>query len=291
MTGFYNGPMEVCRIVARWSEYFQKLLNVPGDIDHEALDNIRQRIAKTILGEIANMAEMAKAIAGLEDDKAPGGDGISAEVWKHGGNTLFSRLHQLITNAWEVGYVPLTQKGARIVTIYKKGAQTDCGNYRGICLLSIAGKIFARILLNRLSTHITPEVVLEIQCGFRGNRSTMDMIFCLRQLQLNCIQQDRPLYMVFVDFTKVFDTVGRTGLWQLLRKYGCPEKCTTMIEALYNGIMANGSVAGEVSESFSVKHGVRQGCPQDFLDIPISNARRGIPRHGGWRLHIAQTGR
>ena len=46
------------------------------------------------------------------------------------------------------------------------------------------------------------------------------------------IEQDRPLYMVFVDFSKAFDTVGRTGLWQLLRKYGCPEKFTTMINAL-----------------------------------------------------------
>ena len=86
------------------------------------------------------------------------------------------------------------------------------------------------------------------------------MIFCLRQLQEKCIEQDRPLYMVFVDFSKAFDTVGRTGLWQLLRKYGCPEKFTTMIESLHTGMMANVSVGGEVSESFSVTNGVKQGC-------------------------------
>ena len=231
MKGFYNGLKEVWgpkkkgpvqlkladgmetfsdskRVVARWSEHFQKLLNVPGDIDHEALDNIPQRIIKTSLDEIPTMDEMAKAIAGLKDGKAPGGDGIPAEVWKHGGDNLFSRLHQLITNAWEVGSIPQAWKDASIVTIYKKGDRTDCGNYRGISLISIAGKIFARILLNRLSTHITPEVVPETQCGFRGNRSTVDLIFCLRQLQEKCIEQDRPLYMVFVDFSKAFDTVG-----------------------------------------------------------------------------------
>ena len=86
------------------------------------------------------------------------------------------------------------------------------------------------------------------------------MILCLRQLQETCIEQDRPLYMVFVDFSKAFDTVGRTGLWQLLRKYGCPEKFTTMIEALHTGMMANVSVEWEVSESFSVTNGVKQGC-------------------------------
>ena len=62
--------------------------------------------------------------------------------------------------------------------------------------------------------------------------------------------------MVFVDFSKALDTVGRTGLWQLLRKYGCPEKFTTMIDALHTGMMANVSVGGEVSESFSVTNGV-----------------------------------
>ena len=66
--------------------------------------------------------------------------------------------------------------------------------------------------------------------------------------------------MVFVDFSKAFKTVGKTGLWQLLGKYGCPEKFTTMIEALHTGMMANVSVGGEVSDSFSVTNGVKLGC-------------------------------
>ena len=155
-------------VVARWSEHFQNILNVPDDIDHKALDNIPQRIIKTRLDDIPTMDEMARAVAGLKYGKAPGGDGIPAEVWKHGGDNLFSGLHQLITNAWEGGSVPQAWKDASIVTIYKKGDRTDCRNCRGISLLSIAGKIFARILLNRLSTHITPEVVPKTQCGFRG---------------------------------------------------------------------------------------------------------------------------
>ena len=159
------------RVVARWSEHFQKLLNVPGDINHEALDNIPQRITKTSLKEIPTMAEMSRAIPGLEDGKAPGG-GIPAEVWNHRRDNLFSRLHQLITNACEVGSVPQARQDASIVTIYKKGYRTDCGGYRGISLLSTADKLF----LNRLSTHITPEVVQETQCGFRGNRNTVDWI-------------------------------------------------------------------------------------------------------------------
>ena len=165
---------------------------------------------------------------GLQDGKAPGGIGIPAEIWKHGGDNLFSRLHQLITNAWEVDSVPQAWKDASIVTIYKKGDRTDCGNYRGISLLSIAGKIFARILLNRLSTHITSEVVLETQCGFIGNWSTVDMIFCLRQLEEKCIEQDRPLTWYLSTSVRRSILLGGPGYGS--RKYGIPEKFTTMIE-------------------------------------------------------------
>ena len=65
--------------------------------------------------------------------------------------------------------------------------------------------------------------------------------------------------MVFVEFSKTFDSVGRTGLWQLLRKYGCPEKFTIMIEAQHTGMMANVGVGVEVSVLFSVTNGVTQG--------------------------------
>ena len=224
-------------VMARWSEYFQKLLNVPGDIEPEVMENIQKRSVNTALDEKPTMDEMVRAITGLKDGKAPGGDGIPAEVWKYGGANLSNRLHRWIIKVWEEGHVPQAWKDANIVTIYKKGERTECGNYRGISLLSAAGKIFARILL-----------------------STVDMIFCLRQLQEKCIEQDRHLYIVFVDFTKAFDTVGRTGLWQLLRKYGCPEKFTTMIESLHTGMMVNVRNGGEVSDTFAITNGVKQGC-------------------------------
>ena len=61
--------------------------------------------------------------------------------------TESNRLHRWIIKVWEEGHVPQSWKDANIVTIYKTGDRTECGNYRGISLLSAAGKIFARILL------------------------------------------------------------------------------------------------------------------------------------------------
>ena len=189
------------RVVANWSEHFQKLLYIHGDIDHEALDNIPHRTTKTSFDDIPTMDDMARAIAGLKDGKAPGGDGIPAEVWKYVTRDV-------------VGSVPQAWKDASIVTINKKGDRTHCVNYRGISFLFVADKIFARIFLNRLFTHITPVVVPETKYGFRRNRSTVDMIFRLRQLQERCTEQDQHVHVHgFVDFSKAFDTVGKTVLW------------------------------------------------------------------------------
>ena len=52
-----------------------------------------------------------------------------------------------------------------------------------IFLLTIAGKLFARVLLNRLIVPLELGLLPESQCGFRGGRGTVDTIFAARQLQ------------------------------------------------------------------------------------------------------------
>ena len=107
-------------VVAIWNEYFHKLLNVPGDIEPEALENIQQRRVNTSLDEKPTMDEMVRTIKGLKDGKIPGADGIPVEVWKYGGANLSNRLHRWITKTWEECHVPQAWKDANIVTSYKK---------------------------------------------------------------------------------------------------------------------------------------------------------------------------
>ena len=159
------------------------------------------------------------AIDATREGTAPGKCGIPAEIWKYGGPDLASKLHHLILSVWSEECVQQDWKDASIVPIFKKGSRKDCGNYRGISLLSIAGKILSRVLLNRINKHIAPIVLPESQGGFRSGRGTMDMIFCLRQTQEKCTEQNMPMYAVFIDFTKAFDTVSRDGLWQVLSKF------------------------------------------------------------------------
>ena len=64
-------------------------------------------------------------------------------------------------------------------------------NHRGISLLSNAGKILAKILLNRLNAHLDHDgLIPESQRGFRKDKGTIDMIFTDRQLQEKCQEQN-----------------------------------------------------------------------------------------------------
>ncbi|BHF75564.1 hypothetical protein SprV_0501866000 [Sparganum proliferum] len=131
---------------------------------------------------------------------------------------------------------------------------------RGISLPSIAGKISARILLNRLNNHLVEGLLPESQCGFRGHRGTTDMIFAARQLQEKWQEMRTHLYSTFVDLTKAFDTVNREGLWKIMQKFGCSELFTQMVRQLHDGMMARVTDNGAASEAFAVTNGVKQGC-------------------------------
>ena len=84
-------------------------------------------------------------------------------------------------------------KDAKIVTLYKnKGDRSDCNNYRGISLLSIVGKVYTQVMFAHLQ-QLAECVYPESQCGFRTERSTVDKIFSIRQLQVKCREQQKPL--------------------------------------------------------------------------------------------------
>ena len=284
----------------RFAQHFDQLLNVPGTVDQHALNSLTSISTIDSLDEPPRFEELADAIAATKENKAPGGCGIPVEVWKYGGVRLKERLFYLIAYIWENEEMPQNWKDANIVPIFKKGSRKDCGNYRGISPLSIAGKIMARIILNRINDKITPNILPETQCGFRNNRSTIDMVFSLRQIQEKCTEQNMELYAVFIDFTKAFDTVSRDGLWSVLKKFGCTGKVVNMIKALHEGMQAKVVQGKDTSNEFAVANGVKQGCvlaPTLFslyltamLEVAFKDVKEGIyiqTRHGADLFNVA----
>ena len=58
------------------------------------------------------------------------------------GQEMVELLKQLFTVIWREEFVPPQWREGLIVNLFKKGDKEDPGNYRGITLLSVVGKVF-----------------------------------------------------------------------------------------------------------------------------------------------------
>ena len=166
-------------IVARWKEHFEELLNLHAEIDDTVLENLNPVPTMHELENEITMEELDEALKSMSNEKSAGFDGIPAEIYKNIGEVFKEELFLLFKLCWEEEKAPQDFKDALIVKIFKKGDKTLCDNYRGISLLCVAGKIYCKIILNRLK-RLSEKVLPESQSGFRGDRSTNDMIFSLR---------------------------------------------------------------------------------------------------------------
>ena len=154
---------------------------------------------------------------------------------------------------------PSDWKNAVIVPVYKKGSRLDCTNYRGISLMSVVGKVFARVWNERVKG-LTVDKVPDEQGGFRAGRGCNDQIFAVKQIVEKTIEKDKKTYMAFVDSEKAYDSVSREKLWKVLDEYGVKGKLLGAIQALYVDGKARVKVGRMESELFDVCRGVRQGC-------------------------------
>ena len=246
----------------RWAEHFSTLLNKPPTVDPTALEQVPQQPTLKDLDLPPSMDELSKAIKKTNSGRASGKDGTPAEIYKAAGPRAMEVFLDIIQSIWDQEKMPEDFRDALIVSTSlckNKGTKADCGNYRGISLLSIAGKIFGRIILNRLIA-VSEANLPEAQCGFRPGRSTVDMIFTVRQVQEKCLEQNLDLYSVFIDLTKAFDTVSREALWDVLARFGCPPKFIQIIRLFHVDMTGQVLSNGEQSDPFIISNGVKKGC-------------------------------
>lgn len=247
-------------VLKRWAEHFNTLLNVDRSADLQSISLMTQLPLSIELDEPLMRDEVVTAIRQQQNNRAAGIDLIPGELIKYGGEELHSLVWKLFVRMWERERVPDILKVSRISALYKnKGNRSDCNSYRGISLLSEPGKVFARILLNRLKD-LSEKILPETQFGFRPDRGTCEAIFSVRQLQEKSREQDRQLYLCFVDLEKAFDSVHREALWVVLGKLGCTEKFVRLLRLLHDDMQCCVAVDGEQTDFFPVTCGVKQGC-------------------------------
>ena len=276
----------------RWKEHFESVLNRP---DPPHLADIQPADADLdICTDPPSLEEVTAAIKAMKKGKAPGADGVTAEMLKADVNVTAPILTEIFKQIWEEDQIPEAWKTGLIFKLPKKGDLGDCNNWRGITLLSLTSKIFSRIVLSRLTSALEKDLRPQ-QAGFRPGRSCSDHIFTLRQILEQSKEWNTPLYINFIDLEKAFDSIHRESLWKILRHYGVPAKLVQVIAMLYSDFKSQVICDSELTEAFNVSTGVKQGCilsPFLFIlamDWIMKNSTDGERRGIKWTMTMTAT--
>ena len=262
-----NNKNELNVSLSDWKNHFQVLNNSAGEThlgDENFVNKLAQKEEEIIFNEldfVISEDEIEKAIKSLKNSKASGLSMIINEMVKYGQLVLTPLLCKLFNLVFSSGLYPKIWSLGYITPLHKSGSTYDPSNYRGITISDIIGKLFNRVMNNRLNKFfIANNIINNEQIGFIKGRRTTDHIFVLKTLVDKYVKRkSQPLYACFVDFKRAFDTVWHIGLLYKLKTAGVGTKFYNIIKNMYSKTEVCVKIDNHRTEFFKSKLGVRQG--------------------------------
>ena len=205
-----------------------------------------------------SLYEIRMALKQLKNNKAPGEDGITAELLKAGGTPVLKTLQRLFNAVILGGKTPQSWQSGVVALFFKKGDKTLLKNYRPITLLSHVYKLFSRVITNRLARRFDDFQPPE-QAGFRKGYSTIDHIHTLRQVIQKTEEYNRPLCLAFVDYEKAFDSVETWAVLRSLQRCQIDYRYIEVLKSLYENATMSVKLQDQNTKPIQLQRGVRQG--------------------------------
>ena len=245
----------------------------------KALNTITEKTPqadKIILKTLLTEEEVLRALSASPSGKAAGMDGIPYKLWKALHNKFLNKEHYptnkkpvniikvltAVYNDIEINGVDENSKFSFgwMCPIYKKKDTREISNYRPITILNTDYKTFTKALNSKLSK-IATKVLHEDQAGFLSGRSIHDQIKLSKLIIDYAEATEENGAIIALDQEKAYDKISHDYLWKVLKKFQLPNHFIRIIQSIYKTAETVIIINGEISSSYKVTRGVRQGDP------------------------------
>ena len=220
-------------------------------------DFLPKSICNSIFLSDCTSDEISKIIANFENGKS---SDIPIKIVKSSSHLISPILANHFNSLMKAGQFPNELKIGKITPVFKKDNDELLENYRPVSTLPIFGKIFEKVIYERLYNFlISQQIINSNQFGFRKGHSTSHAL----NYSINHIQKatgsKEYILGIFIDLSKAFDTIDHKILLHKLEQYGIRGNAHALLKSYLTNRQQYTSVLGENSEKAYVQYGVPQG--------------------------------
>ncbi|XP_050338794.1 uncharacterized protein LOC126765213 isoform X2 [Bactrocera neohumeralis] len=213
--------------------------------------------------------EFEYALSGVSG-KTPGLDKISYPMIKNLPIELKQRIVKLYNKILDTGIYPQFWKTSGVIPILKPNKEsTDIDSYRPISLLPCLGKLFEKIIANRLSWYAQRnKLMTPNQVGYKRSQGTLDVLLHLDHSICNALSSRNHLSILSLDFNKAFDKIGAHIVLRQLKNWKIGPKILNFVKSFLTNRKLKVNVNGFFSSTLPLSNGTPQGSPlSTFLFI------------------------
>ena len=223
----------------------------------ETVENITKKTKTQTGEEPITIQELNTAIKSLQRRKATGPDNIPNEAIIEASNGTRQIILELFNNIYETEHIPAEWREGTIIRIYKgKGKKGRCCNERGITLSSNLGKVYERIINNKIMNKIN---MTENQGGGRKGSSTTDHLKIINTYVKSMRRKKKTVYITFLDVTKAYDKAWLKGIIYALHKSGIDGKLLRITKLMNENLTAKIETKYGATRRIKIRDSIRQG--------------------------------